>query len=81
MCGQQLIVVPSPGDGEAELGDVVNAAQEVARQRETGRVSENNILNISGQGKHNLSSPIDVSMEAASSVWKYVVILKVFKGI
>ena len=68
MCGQQLIVVPSPGDGEAELGDVVNAAQEVARQRETGRVSENNILNISGQGKHNLSSPIDVSMEAASSV-------------
>ena len=70
MCGQQLIVVPSPGDGEAELGDVVNAAQEVARQRETGRVSENNILNISGQGKHNLSSPIDVSMEAASSVWK-----------
>ena len=78
MCGQQLIVVPSPGDGEAELGDVVNAAQEVARQRETGRVSENNILNISGQGKHNLSSPIDVSMEAASSVWKYVVTLKVF---
>ena len=70
MCGQQLIVVPSPGDGEAELGDVVNAAQEVARQRETGRVSENNILNISGQDKHNLSSPIDVSMEAASSVWK-----------
>ena len=57
MCGQQLIVVPSPGDGEAELGDVVNAAQEVAGQRETGRVSENNILNISGQGsKHNLSS-------------------------
>ena len=55
MCGQQLIVVPSPGDGEAELGDVVNAAQEVAGQRETGRVSENNILNISGQGKHNLS--------------------------
>ena len=44
MCGQQLIVVPSPGDGEAELGDVVNAAQEVAGQRETGRVSENNIL-------------------------------------
>ena len=68
MCGQQLIVVPSPGDGEAELGDVVNAAQEVARQRETGRVSENNILNISGQDKHNLSSPIDVSMEAASSI-------------
>ena len=70
MCGQQLIVVPSPGDGEAELGDVVNAAQEVAGQRETGRVSENNILKISGQDKHNLSSPIDVSMEAASSVWK-----------
>ena len=70
MCGQQLIVVPSPGDGEAELGDVVNAAQEVAGQRETGRVSENNILNISGQGKHNLSSLIAVSMEAASSIWK-----------